>query len=119
SFEFNSSDSGSFNGLTGWQTVARGGASATATVVTDEGMMNPNNRFYLRLTSTGAGAGIRNTSYNEGVAVEAGADYEFSVWARTTTPQTITARLEDTAGTQEYGTATVEVDGSNEWKRYT
>ncbi|MFC4554499.1 alpha-L-arabinofuranosidase C-terminal domain-containing protein [Georgenia faecalis] len=119
SFEFNRSDNTSFTGLTGWQEVERGGATTTATVVTDEGRMNENNRFYLALDSTGAGAGLRNASFNEGVALEAGADYEFSVWARSATPQTLTARLEDVAGTQEYGTATVQVDGSNEWKQYT
>ncbi|MEE6274308.1 alpha-L-arabinofuranosidase C-terminal domain-containing protein [Georgenia sp. MJ206] len=119
SFEFAAADNSSFNGLTGWQTVQRGGATTTATVADDDGRMNANNRAYLTLSSSGAGAGIRNASYNEGVALEAGADYDFSVWARATTPQTLTARLEDVAGTQEYGTATVEVDGSNEWKQYT
>jgi alpha-L-arabinofuranosidase len=119
SFEFSSADNGSFTGTTGWQLVQRGGATATWQVVSDTGRMNENNRFYLRLVPSAAGAGIRNTSYNEGVAIEAGEQYEFSVWARTSVPQTLTVRLEDNAGTAAYGTATVAVDGSDEWKQYT
>lgn len=120
SFEFNSSDNSSFTGMTGWETVARGaGAGTLATVVTDANRLNDTNRYYLRLAATGAGGGIRNASYNSGVAVEAGKKYDFSVWARTTAAQDLTVRVEDVAGTGVLASGTVAVDGSDTWKQYT
>ncbi|GGM21395.1 alpha-L-arabinofuranosidase C-terminal domain-containing protein [Dactylosporangium sucinum] len=118
SFEFNASDNSSFTGLTAWETVSRGGATATPTVGTGSGRLNDSNRYYLTLTTTGAGAGVRNTGYNTGFAVQQGARYDLSVWARSATAQDLTVRVEDAAGTGVFATGTVHVDGSNTWKAY-
>ncbi len=119
SFEFNTSDHSSFTGMTAWETLARGaGAGSTATVLTDGNRLNATNRYYLRLAATGAGAGIRNAGYNTGVPVEAGASYDFSVWARTSAAQTLTVQVENVAGTAVVATGTVAVDGSDTWKKY-
>ncbi len=118
SFEFNSADNGSFNGLTGWQTVdAPAAGTPTTTVVSDAAMMNKNNRFYLDLDATAAGDGVRNLSYNSGIAVESGKSYDASLWARSAVAQTLTVRVADAAGTV-YATGTVAVDGSDTWKKY-
>ncbi|MGN6238757.1 MAG: alpha-L-arabinofuranosidase C-terminal domain-containing protein [Cellulosimicrobium cellulans] len=118
SFEFTTQDNGSFNGLTAWSTANRGGATATTQVVNDAGRLNATNRTYLNLTTTAAGAGVRNAGYNTGLFVEEGESYDFSVWARSATAQTVTVRVEDAAGTTAYATGQVAVDGSNAWKKY-
>ncbi|WP_186816383.1 alpha-L-arabinofuranosidase C-terminal domain-containing protein [Cellulomonas aerilata] len=120
SFEFDSSDNQDYTGMTGWDVVERNGAAATTAVVSDEGRLNETNRFYLDLETSGAGAGVRNGGFNtrEGVPVVSGNDYEFSVWARSATAQTLTVAVEDAAGTTTYATGTVAVDGSDEWKQY-
>ncbi|PYF99301.1 Alpha-L-arabinofuranosidase [Georgenia satyanarayanai] len=119
SFEFNAVDNASYTGLTGWQVVQPAGGSAAAEVVSDEERLNDANRFYLRLDATAAGAAIRNEGFSApGLALEEGTEYEFSVWARTATAQDLSVRLEDAAGAEVHGTATVAVDGSDEWTRY-
>ncbi|WP_251153433.1 alpha-L-arabinofuranosidase C-terminal domain-containing protein [Cellulosimicrobium sp. Marseille-Q4280] len=118
SFEFNNQDNGSFTGLTAWAAANRGGATATTQVVNDAGRLNATNRNYLNLTTTAAGAGVRNAGYNTGLFVEEGESYDFSVWARSATAQTVTVRVEDEAGTTAYATGQVAVDGSNTWKKY-
>ena len=121
SFEFDPADNASYNGLTGWSEAERGGATATASVVSDEGRMNDNNRNYLVLETSAAGAGVSNGGFNtaDGIAVEAGEDYEFSVWARSAVAQTLTVQLENAAGDDVLAQATVDVAASDEWARYT
>jgi len=118
SFEFSTQDNASFNGLTAWSAANRGGATATTQVVNDAGRLNATNRSYLALTTTGAGAGVRNAGYNTGLFVEEGQSYDFSVWARSATAQTLAVRVEDAAGTTAYATGQVAVDGSDAWKKY-
>ncbi|WP_162255506.1 alpha-L-arabinofuranosidase C-terminal domain-containing protein [Aeromicrobium sp. Root236] len=118
SFEFNSSDNGSFTGLTGWQTLDRSGNGTTASVVNDGERLNAMNRNYLKLDAAAAGDGVRNTSFNNGVAVKAGATYTASIWARSTTAQDLTLRVENNANTVVAATAKVAVDGSDTWKKY-
>ena len=85
SFEFNTSDNGSFTGLTAWDVLDRSGAGTTVTVVDDAGRLNATNRNRAVLVAAAAGDGLRNASYNSGVAVKDGASYDASVWVRTTT----------------------------------
>jgi len=120
SFEFNSADNSGFTGMTAWSTLTRGqGAGSTATVGTGDARLNDDNRYFLTLTATGAGAGIQNAGYNSGIAIEKDAAYDFSVWARSATAQDLTVRLESKDGTTAYATGTVAVDGSDTWKKYT
>ena len=60
------------------------------------------------LVAAAAGDGIRNASYNSGVAVKDGASYDASVWVRTTTPQELTLAVEN--GTETVASGTVDVD---------
>ncbi len=121
SFEYSTADNAAYTGLTAWETVQRGGASVTPSVVTDAEMLNENNRFYLHLPVTGtAGSlgGVRNTGYNSGIALTAGQEYRFSVFARTDAGATrLTVQLEDVTGAIVYGSTTVDVAG-DEWTRY-
>ncbi len=118
SFEFNSSDNGSFTGLTAWQVLDRSAAGTTGTVVDDASRLNAMNRNHLRLAAAAAGDGVRNIGYNNGFAVKAGATYEGYLWARSTTAQQLTVRLENAAGDSGVASATVALDGSDTWKKY-
>ncbi len=119
SFEFNASDNASFTGMTAWETLARGaGAGSTAAVVSGTNRLNDANRYYLRLAASGAGAGVRNAGYNSGFALEAGKSYDFSVWARTPQAQTLTVQVENAGATSVVAGGTVDVDGSDVWKKY-
>lgn len=118
SFEFNSSDNGSFTGMTAWQVLDRSGSGTTATVVDDAARLNEMNRNHLRLTAAAAGDGVRNIGYNNGFAVKAGATYEGYVWARSTTAQQLTVRLENAAGDAAIASTPIELDGSDTWKKH-
>lgn len=118
SFEFNGTDAGGFNGMTGWQMLNRSGAGSTAQVVNDDGRLNHLNRNYLSLTAAAAGDGVRNIGWNNGVVTGAGKKYDASVWARSATAQDLTVRVENAAGDAVHATGTVAVDGSNTWKKY-
>jgi alpha-L-arabinofuranosidase/regulation of enolase protein 1 (concanavalin A-like superfamily) len=118
SFEFNSTDNGAFTGLTAWQVLNRSGAGTTATVVNDAGRLNDMNRNYVSLVAASAGDGVRNIGFNNGIVTATGKHYDASVWARSTTAQSLTVRVEDNAGTGVLATGTVAVDGTNTWKKY-
>jgi alpha-L-arabinofuranosidase len=105
SFEYDPADNADYVPLTSWETAASGGATGTAEVVDDDGRLNERNRRYLRLQADAHGDpqarfGVANTGYNTGIAVEEGARYAFSAWARTDqeagTP--LTATLRDPSG---------------------
>lgn len=117
SFEFNGADRAGWTGTTGWELVDGGGAAPPALVVDDDTRLNERNRNHFRLVADGAGDGVRNTGSGSGVALKAGATYDFSVWARTSTAQTMTVALQGPGG-RALGTAAVAVDGSDEWKQY-
>ncbi|MFI2103878.1 alpha-L-arabinofuranosidase C-terminal domain-containing protein [Isoptericola sp. NPDC019693] len=115
SFEFATEDNASFTAMTGWEQTGGGEVA----VQSERGeWLNDSNRHYLTVTSDGS-TGVANSSYNEGVALEEGASYDFSVWARSDVAQDVTATLVSADGATTYGTATVAVDGSDEWARYT
>ena len=115
SFEFNDSDNASFTSMTGWRQV--GGGDVAVASERDE-WLNDHNRNYLVVDSDGT-TGISNASYNSGAALEEGATYDFSVWARSDVAQDLTVNLVSADGDTTYGTATVAVDGSDEWAKHT
>ncbi|MGW5265355.1 alpha-L-arabinofuranosidase C-terminal domain-containing protein [Microbispora sp. NPDC004025] len=119
SFEFDSVDNRSYNGLTAWTKVERGGATGTAAVTGDQ-PLNSNNRNFLRLdiATPGTGVGVRNAGFNRGIAVQAGKEYDLSLFARRTSGGPITATIENADGSKVYGTATIDAQ-SAEWKKYT
>jgi alpha-L-arabinofuranosidase len=116
SFEFNSVDNRSFTGLTAWSKVERG-ATGTVTVAGTESL-NDKNLNNLVLESSGAGVGVSNTGYNAGVVVREGAAYDFSVWARTTSPTGTPLTVTVESGSTVYGQAQVNV-ASDTWTKYT
>lgn len=115
SFEFGASDNRDFTPLTAWETFGTAGAQ----VKSERGQwLNDSNRAYLELVAKAKGDGVRNISYNNGVAMAKGGKYDFSVFARSDKAQKLEVNLTDASGSAVYGSATVSVDGSNQWKKY-
>jgi alpha-L-arabinofuranosidase/regulation of enolase protein 1 (concanavalin A-like superfamily) len=118
SFEFNSSDNGSFTGMTAWQRLDRSATGTTTTVVNDSTRLNDMNRNHLRLEAAAAGDGVRNIGYNNGFAITAGAAYEGYLWARSATAQQLTVRIENAAGDATLASTVVGLDGTDTWRKY-
>ncbi|MEU9468639.1 alpha-L-arabinofuranosidase C-terminal domain-containing protein [Streptomyces avermitilis] len=89
SFEYATADNRSYTPLTSWNT------SGTADVVSDDGRLNARNRGYLAL---GGDSSVTNSGYNTGIAVESGAVYDFSVWARADQAEALGVTLHDADG---------------------
>src|SRR6266700_6650606 len=68
--------------LMGWRQIDRGGSRGKLTVL-DQDPINDNNSHYLRLEveEAGKGFGVMNEGFR-GIGVQQGADYTFSVYAR-------------------------------------
>jgi hypothetical protein len=123
SFEFLPVDNRCYTGLTGWTPRGEGGGNGTAAAVNDGSRLNERNRTYLQLTlanTAGGTYGVSNSGWNNGVALEAGKRYDFSVWARSDTsggtPLTVSVR--DEAGATSYADPVkVQVNGDT-WKKY-
>ncbi|MGA5299446.1 alpha-L-arabinofuranosidase C-terminal domain-containing protein [Nucisporomicrobium flavum] len=89
SFEFLPADNRAYTGLTAWTPAAEAGGTGTATTADDDARLNERNRTYLKLTlanPAGGRYGVTNSGYNTGFALQAGARYDFSVWARSDNP---------------------------------
>ncbi len=115
SFEFSKADNKDFTPLTGWETIGK--AEAKVSSERSE-WLNDSNRAYLELKATAKGDGIQNQSYNSGLAVKKGAKYDFSVFARSAKAQTLDVQLTDPQTSNVYGSASIKVDGSDQWKQY-
>ncbi|WP_243706281.1 alpha-L-arabinofuranosidase C-terminal domain-containing protein [Micromonospora sp. KC721] len=122
SFEFLPRDHSSFTGMTAWTPSATDGGAGTATTVDDALRLNDRNRTYLRLDLANSGGGrfgVTNAGWNKGVALTAGARYDFSVWARTRAPRgtALSVTLHDAAGEPLAAPLTVIVRG-DKWTQY-
>ncbi|MGA4644243.1 alpha-L-arabinofuranosidase C-terminal domain-containing protein [Limisphaera sp. 4302-co] len=82
SFEYQPTARPDWTALTAWETVRRGGAEG-AVVVADAFPIHPNNPHYVVLETrvVGRGFGLRNGGF-DGIAVEAGRTYDFSMFGR-------------------------------------
>lgn len=82
SFEFSDEDHAGWNALTGWSLVERDGGKGSVTIKTDA-PLNVNNPHYavLGLQRNLGSAGICNSGF-DGIPLQAGEKYDFSVFAR-------------------------------------
>jgi alpha-L-arabinofuranosidase len=87
--------------LFSWTTVTQGGAVGQVTTATAN-PLNANNPRYaqISITAPGGGVGLSNAGYS-GLSIEAGEQYNFSLYARSQTALTkpITAKLQGSDGT--------------------
>ncbi|MFI9526153.1 alpha-L-arabinofuranosidase C-terminal domain-containing protein [Micromonospora rosaria] len=123
SFEFLPVDNQSFTGMTAWTPTTEDGGAGTATTVDDGHRLHDRNRTHLRLTLGNPDAGrfgVTNSGFNRGIAVEAGRQYDFSVWARTdaVAGNRLTVALRDTDGRNLAVATRVAVRGDT-WTKYT
>lgn len=80
----------------------------------------PRNPHYVRVEADGAltGSGLENAGFR-GIGIKKGAEYRFSVYARTSGGQTTEIKLELVSSQNDpVGTARLKISGS-EWKKYT
>lgn len=124
SFEFCEVDNPTYTAMTAWELIARDGGVVQGGV---EAVypMNVNNIHYLRIcnearkeiTVTGT-VGVVNYGYNSGMALRAGEEYHFSMFARRdiNLKSPVEIRLESADG-KLYGKAEIVV-ASPEWTKY-
>ena len=118
SFEFNSTDNGSYNGLTAWSRVDRGGAAGTLAVASAD-PLNAKNLNYLRLTTRRPPPG-RRTASRSATAASTPASTSRPASATTspsgprrdgTADLPVRVAVEDAAGATEYAAAAVDAHG--------
>lgn len=82
SFEYQPTARPDWNALTAWETVRRAGAEGSI-VVADAFPLHPNNPRYVVIETRqpGGGLGLLNEGF-DGIAVEAGKTYDFSLFGR-------------------------------------
>lgn len=105
--------------LFAWEKIERGGARGDI-AVTDLAPLNANNRHYLtlRVEEPGKGFAVANSGF-DGIRLDAGARYDFSVYARASDwsgDDTITVALDLPDGTRAGST---EIRGAGrEWAKF-
>jgi alpha-L-arabinofuranosidase len=129
SFEYQATEQPSWGPLTGWEFIQRGGGAGELWVDASR-PIHPNNPHcaLLRVKAVGDGVGLSNAGFS-GIAVKAGENYDFSVFARMLNvgggrdnkpagKLPLGVRLETKEGTV-LGEAAVEASDPAEWKRLT
>ncbi len=128
SFEYSATEQTSWTPLTAWELVQRDGGKGSLKVA-DAVVVHPNNPHYavLEVEQPGGGVGMANSGF-DGIAITAGEQYDFSLFARQLYtgnrwggPGTLasSARLIVRLESKEravLGEATLEVSG-REWRR--
>ncbi|MGC3961728.1 MAG: alpha-L-arabinofuranosidase C-terminal domain-containing protein [Verrucomicrobiota bacterium] len=130
SFEYTAMEQTSWTPLTAWELVQRDGGKGSLKVA-DAVSVHPNNPHYavLEMEQPGGGVGLANSGF-DGIAITAGEQYDFSLFAR----QLYTGNRWGGKGTLEssaklivrleskeravLGETALEVSG-REWQRYT
>lgn len=120
SFEFNAVDCEGYHEMTAWKVVERGDSVVQAHVETRHSL-NAENPHYLVLEviTEGAGGGISNEGYGQGIPVEDKKEYFFSCWYRLfgKSAGEVEVRLEDKDGGCCYGKA-VFLPETGGWKHF-
>lgn len=102
--------------LHGWSAV--GAPNLEVKIGDKEGGLNPNNTNYLVVTNTsGAKAGVQNKGFLEGMAIEEGANYYFSVYAKGLEGYTGEVTVNLVANGEIAATGTIDAITS-EWAQY-
>ena len=112
SFEFPDS-------LMGWRKIERGGAQGTLAVL-DQDPLSAGNTHYLRVSveTPGDGFGATNEGFR-GIGVQKGADYTFSVYARSANGGPMTLRVE-LVGANGQSLGQVKLSGfTGRWRKHT
>ena len=129
SFEYQATEQLTWNSMTSWELTTRDGGRGSLAIESAV-PVHPNNPHYVVVETQqpGAGVGLVNSGF-DGFAIQAGEQYDFSVFARQLftgnrwggngvleNPARLVVRLE-TKERATLGEATLEVSG-REWKRH-
>jgi alpha-L-arabinofuranosidase len=120
SFEYTPGDRKDWHSLTSWEYLTEGYGYGTISVETQQ-PVHPNNPHYVVLKIDDAGqqgVGLINAGF-DGIPVKAGEKYNFSVYVRLLSAQTVplSIQLRSKKGVV-YGEANLTAD-AKEWKQYT
>ena len=128
-FEYQATERIDWTAMTAWEPVARDGATGSLKV-SDAVPVNPNNPHYVvvETKSPGGGFGLANSGF-DGIPVQAGGQYDFSVFGRQlftgnhwggngvlASSSRLVVRLETREGAV-LGEAVVEISG-RDWQRF-
>ena len=128
SFEYQITEQLSWNAMTAWELATRAGGRGSLAIATAV-PVHPNNPHYVVIETQqpGAGVGLVNAGF-DGIAVQAGGQYDFSMFARQlftgnhwggngvlASPARFVVRLETKAGAV-LGETTLDVSG-RDWQR--
>jgi alpha-L-arabinofuranosidase len=119
SFEYSSQDNGSWNPLTRWELVTRGGGKGAVKVESAQSLHANNPQYAVVMVEQGGdGVGLMNPGF-DGIPLKSGESYNFSCFARQVRGQVgpLTMRLEGKNGTV-YGQATFP-RLTKDWRQYT
>lgn len=101
----------------GWS--VQGTANAKVTVDDKAGSLNENNTNYLVMENTsGSPAGVKNAGFLDGLSVEEGAAYSFSIYAKGLDGYTGAVTVNIAAGTDVVASGKID-SVTGEWKKYT
>jgi alpha-L-arabinofuranosidase len=128
SFEYQPTEQLTWNSMTAWEFATRGGGRGSVNIA-DQFPVHPNNPHYVVVETeqAGAGVGLVNSGF-DGIPVQAGEQYDFSLFARQLftgnhwggngvleNPSRFSVRLE-TKERAVLGEATLEASG-RDWQR--
>ncbi len=112
-FEFDPVDNKSYDHMTAWEEVQRGGSLVQAHIE-QWAPRNAGNPHYLVLEvlAEGEGAGIRNLGYNSGLYVQKDKEYHFTAYCRIrgNREESLEVRLENAEGNRCYGAARLRLE---------
>ncbi|MFE4694930.1 alpha-L-arabinofuranosidase C-terminal domain-containing protein [Streptomyces sp. NPDC056749] len=125
SFEYDRADNAAYSPMTAWSEAAVAGATGRAATVDDDQRLGERNRRHLRLDldgtgERGAGFGVTNSGWNQGLALRKGERYDFSVWARTDRPAGTALTVAATTADGTALAAPLRIDARGDrWAKYT
>jgi alpha-L-arabinofuranosidase len=118
SFEFDPIDNPSYNALTAWEKVERGGQADIR--VEESHPLHIRNKHYLVIDvlEPGDGVGVMNLGYNTGIPLRQGENYRFSCYARRDSGLGEMVRIAlESSSRVVYAQASISVS-SAEWAKY-
>ncbi len=116
SFEFSPVDNEEYHSLYAWEAVEDNDCHCDLKVKTDTPLSEVN-PHYIKMTVTGAGAGIINQGYNSGFYIQKGESYHFTCYARNNEIDKKVLRISLEGEEGCYGFTSVEVE-EGPWAKY-
>ncbi len=120
SFEFTPADHGGWNGFSFWNYIKTGFGYGEISIHTND-PVSENNEHYvvLEIDEAGDGVGISNAGYDNGIPVEAGTKYFFSVFLKQLSDQPVKMEVKIAGEDGQIYAIDSFYTTSTSWKKYT